>query len=181
MATRPKEEHHANQDGVTRAPLHLSLGEIRQLVALMHSSDVQEISIARPATGSRLVLRKTIEVIATPTGMTPANGTITVPVSAALPGAGGDPAPTPSVPPREYVTAPLVGTFHPAMRSNQPPLAHIGDVVRACQVVGAVETLNVMSEVEAQVAGRVVEILATPGQFVEYGQPLIALEPIAAP
>jgi biotin carboxyl carrier protein len=50
-------------------------------------------------------------------------------------------------------------------------------MVRVGQVVGSIETLNVLNEVESTVAGRVVEVKAEEGQAVEYGQPLIAVEP----
>jgi acetyl-CoA carboxylase biotin carboxyl carrier protein len=46
------------------------------------------------------------------------------------------------------------------------------------QVVGMIETLNVMTEVEATLAGRVLERRAEEGQAVEYGQPLLAVEPL---
>ena len=45
------------------------------------------------------------------------------------------------------------------------------------KIIGGIETLRVMNEVEAHMDGRVVEILVQPGQPVEYGQRLIALAP----
>ena len=53
----------------------------------------------------------------------------------------------------------------------------MGDVVREGQVVCAVEALNVFNEVEAPAAGRVLAIYVIDGQPVEYGQPLLAIEP----
>ncbi len=53
----------------------------------------------------------------------------------------------------------------------------VGDVVREGQVVAAIEALNVLNEVEASGSGRVHEILASDGQPVEYGQPLLVIEP----
>jgi biotin carboxyl carrier protein len=53
----------------------------------------------------------------------------------------------------------------------------VGDVVREGQVVAAIEALNVLNEVEAGSAGRVREILVHDGQPVEYGQPLVIIEP----
>jgi multidrug efflux pump subunit AcrA (membrane-fusion protein) len=52
------------------------------------------------------------------------------------------------------------------------------NVVREGQVVAAIEALNVLNDVEASGSGRVHEILASDGQPVEYGQPLLVIEPL---
>ena len=44
------------------------------------------------------------------------------------------------------------------------------------QVVGTIQSLNVINEVESLVAGRVVEIFVQEGQPVEYGQPLMTID-----
>ena len=51
-----------------------------------------------------------------------------------------------------------------------------GDQVRLGQIVGAIEALNVMNEVDTPIAGRVVEIVAKDGEPVEYGQHLITID-----
>ena len=52
----------------------------------------------------------------------------------------------------------------------------MGDRVKAGQLVGTIESLNVLNEVETSVAGRVVEVLVQDGQPVEYGQALMAID-----
>ena len=49
--------------------------------------------------------------------------------------------------------------------------------MKARQIVGAVESLKVLNEVYAPWDGFVVEILAFEGQAIEWGQPLLILEP----
>jgi pyruvate carboxylase len=55
-------------------------------------------------------------------------------------------------------------------------LVAMGDRVKAGQLVGTIESLNVFNEVEAAVAGRVVEIFVQDGQPVEYGQLLMTID-----
>jgi biotin carboxyl carrier protein len=77
---------------------------------------------------------------------------------------------------RHRVTAPLVGVFHPWLKPRGGTLVAVGDRVKAGQLVGTIESLNVFNEVETSVAGRVVEIHAQDGQPVEYGQVLVTIE-----
>jgi acetyl-CoA carboxylase biotin carboxyl carrier protein len=76
------------------------------------------------------------------------------------------------------ITAPLVGTFYRAAEPGGKPFVEIGDVVRVGQQVAIVEAMKLMNTVEADQAGRVVEILASDCDSVEYGQPLILLQPL---
>ena len=48
--------------------------------------------------------------------------------------------------------------------------------MKAGQLVGTIESLNVLNEVETTVAGHVVEILVREGQPVEYGQVLMTID-----
>ncbi|MYX34257.1 acetyl-CoA carboxylase biotin carboxyl carrier protein subunit [Streptomyces sp. SID8377] len=77
-----------------------------------------------------------------------------------------------------YVCAPTVGTFYHAPEPGERPCVCVGDLVRPGQPVGVLEVMKMMSVVEADVAGRVVEVVVPDGQPVEFQQPLIALEPI---
>jgi biotin carboxyl carrier protein len=52
----------------------------------------------------------------------------------------------------------------------------VGDRVKEGQLVGTIQSLNVLNEVETSVAGRVVEIHVQDGQPVEYGQLLMTID-----
>ncbi|MFF7214198.1 acetyl-CoA carboxylase biotin carboxyl carrier protein [Streptomyces sp. NPDC008238] len=77
-----------------------------------------------------------------------------------------------------YVCAPTVGTFYHAPDPGERPCVSVGDLVRPGQPVGVLEVMKMMSVVEADAAGRVVEVVVPDGQPVEFQQPLIALEPV---
>ncbi len=78
------------------------------------------------------------------------------------------------------VRSPLVGVFRSSMKEHGKPLVSTDETVRQGQVVAAIEALNVLNEVEAPTAGRVKEVLVEDGQPVEYGQPLLLVEPKVA-
>ncbi|WP_431960750.1 acetyl-CoA carboxylase biotin carboxyl carrier protein [Actinacidiphila sp. bgisy160] len=77
-----------------------------------------------------------------------------------------------------YVCAPTVGTFYHAPEPGERPCVSVGELVRPGQAVGVLEVMKMMSVVEADAAGRVVEVVVPDGQPVEFQQPLIALEPV---
>jgi acetyl-CoA carboxylase biotin carboxyl carrier protein len=52
-----------------------------------------------------------------------------------------------------------------------------GDTVDAGQTVGIVEAMKLMNQVTADVAGKVAKILAEDGQWVEFEQTLMLIEP----
>jgi acetyl-CoA carboxylase biotin carboxyl carrier protein len=78
---------------------------------------------------------------------------------------------------RITVCSPLVGTFYRAPEPTARPFVEPGDLVLPGQQVGIVEAMKLMNAVHADAAGRVVEILVGDGDSVEYGQPLLVLEP----
>ncbi len=75
------------------------------------------------------------------------------------------------------MTAPCVGIFRAGSRADTAPRTEVGATVQAGEVLGYVEAMGVMNDVEASCAGLVGEIAVEDGQPVEYGQPLFVLGP----
>lgn len=73
------------------------------------------------------------------------------------------------------ITSPLVGTFYAAKAEGVAPFISVGDTVKKGQVIGIVEAMKLMNEIEAETDGTVAEILVENEQLVEYGQPLVRL------
>lgn len=74
------------------------------------------------------------------------------------------------------VKAPLVGTFYSSPSPDSEPFVKVGDTVQAGQVLGIVEAMKLMNEIESEFSGKVTEILVENEQAVEYGQPLFVIE-----
>lgn len=71
------------------------------------------------------------------------------------------------------VRATVVGTFYRAGHPGMEPLVVEGSQVEENTVIGIIEALQVLTDIEAGYAGTVTAVLATDGQPVEYGQPLV--------
>lgn len=88
-------------------------------------------------------------------------------------------APSPEAGDGAHVLAPVLGTFYRAPRPGAAPFVEIGATVAPDTVVCIVEVMKLMTSVTAGVAGEVVEVLASDGTLVEYGQPLLRIRPAA--
>ncbi|MTD58220.1 acetyl-CoA carboxylase biotin carboxyl carrier protein [Amycolatopsis pithecellobii] len=75
------------------------------------------------------------------------------------------------------VNAATVGTFYRAPEPGGKPFVTEGDLVRPGQQIAIIEAMKLMIPVEADRAGRVVEICVADGTSVEHGQALLLLEP----
>jgi len=73
------------------------------------------------------------------------------------------------------VKSPIVGTFYEGASPDTPPFVKVGDKVEKGQTLCIVEAMKIMNEIECEVSGEVVEILAHDEDIVEYGQPLIRI------
>ncbi len=75
------------------------------------------------------------------------------------------------------VLSPMVGTFYRAPAPGESPFVAVGDRVKSGQSVCIIEAMKLMNEIEAEVSGQVMEILVQNGEPVEYGQPLMRINP----
>lgn len=78
----------------------------------------------------------------------------------------------------EQVLSPMVGTFYSRPRPEAQPFVEPGDVVEPGQTFCVVEAMKLMNEIQAEKKCRVLEILVRDGESVEYGQPLLVIEPL---
>jgi acetyl-CoA carboxylase biotin carboxyl carrier protein len=78
------------------------------------------------------------------------------------------------------IKSPIIGTFYTAASPDAPPFVKVGDQVQKGQVVCIVEAMKLMNEIESEVAGEVLRVIAENGQPVEYGEPLFAIRPQGA-
>ena len=154
----------------------LSVAELRQLIALMEKSDIEEITIEHEGDGLHLTLRKPAPVELDPSVLLGASELLE---SAALAGADSAAETEAEAANALDIRSTLVGFYRAVARRGAKPLAP-GDNVKEGQIIGAVEALNVLNEVESPAAGRVRKILVDDGQPVQYGQVLMMVEPLKA-
>lgn len=75
-----------------------------------------------------------------------------------------------------YVKSPFVGVFHRTGNDGKP-LVNVGDVIDKGALIGYVSTMNIRNNVVSEVKGKVVSILVEDNHGVEYGQPILTVEP----
>jgi acetyl-CoA carboxylase biotin carboxyl carrier protein len=150
----------------------MEIKKIREILRLIHETDVEEIEVWDKE--DRVRIRRTV------TG----NGH-DLEIAPRLPERSAPPAPP--APPAEpakaatrrahTVTSPLVGTFYRAPSPGADPFVEVGGRVRKGQTLCIIEAMKLMNEIEAEVDGVVAEVLVENGQPVEYGQALFLIEP----
>jgi acetyl-CoA carboxylase biotin carboxyl carrier protein len=115
-----------------------------------------------------------------PAAATPGSVTVTTPPDDQPPEAtraeAGSPTGAPSAT-AVAVTAPMTGTFYRAPAPDAPPCVTEGEQVEQGQTVGLVEVMKLYTELRADAAGVVLRVDAAEGSLVEYGQPLLWIEP----
>jgi acetyl-CoA carboxylase biotin carboxyl carrier protein len=75
------------------------------------------------------------------------------------------------------VKSPIVGTFYGSPSPGAAAFVAPGDHVEKGQVIGIIEAMKLMNEIESDVAGEVVKCLVSNGQAIEFGQPLFSVKP----
>lgn len=75
------------------------------------------------------------------------------------------------------VKSPIVGTYYDAPSPGSPAFVKVGDRVEPRQVLCIIESMKLMNEIEAEVAGTVIAKHVEDGRPVEYGQSLFTIRP----
>ncbi len=79
----------------------------------------------------------------------------------------------------KYITikSPMIGTFYRKPSPDKPVFAEVGDEVTPGKVVCIIEAMKLFNEIESEVKGRIVKVLAEDQTPVEYDQPLFLVDP----
>lgn len=138
----------------------MNLEEIEKLVSILRESKISELTVS--ADGTTVRLRKPL--IAAPAAKKQQLVRET-PKATVLP---MEDKPEPA---GQYLTAPMVGIFH-----SIDSVGARGNVIKAGQVVGVIESMKLMNDIISDQDGIIAEVLIEDGMPVEYGQNLFRLE-----
>ena len=144
--------------------------KVRRLIELMKEHDLSEIDLKQA--DHRVRIKRGGEVIAT----------TSAPASHAPARSSGPAAEAPARQPAAdagmlVIKSPMVGTFYKASGPDSAPFVKVGDRIGPEKTVCIVEAMKVFNEIPAGVSGQVVAILVENGAPVEFGQPLIKVDP----
>lgn len=154
--------------------------QIKELVTLVNSTDITDLEIEDGE--FRIRIRKEEKVVAAQP-MQIAEGQVSLsPPNIASFAAPLEQAAVRSAP-REHglveVAAPMVGTFYRSPAPDAAPYVQVGDSIVGGQILYIIEAMKMMNEIQSEVKGVVKQILVENGEPVEYGQPLLLIEPRA--
>ena len=160
------------------------LQELRDLVGFLKDNGIAEFDLHRGEQHVRIKFAQPVAPVFDPAQMqhlaamhaapapqiTPAPVPVQAPIQAAA-------APVAAEPEEKLheVKSPIVGSFYESSAPGATAFVKVGDTIAVGQTVCIVEAMKLMNEIESDVSGEVVRVLAKNGQPVEYGQPLFAV------
>ncbi|EGQ2913637.1 acetyl-CoA carboxylase biotin carboxyl carrier protein [Staphylococcus pseudintermedius] len=153
----------------------MNFKEIKELINILDNSNLTEISIEDK--GTTINLKKEKEIV---TQQISAPQQMVAPTVTAEPvqvNAASVYTPTTEADASlKTITAPMVGTFYKSPSPEESAYVQIGDQVTPDTTVCILEAMKLFNEIQAEVAGEIVEILVEDGQMVEYGQALFKVK-----
>ena len=159
--------------------------QIQELIKLINKSNIGEVSIEEK--GFKLTIKQKEEaaqtVIASPQPY-PQSFQPPVPIApqapAASPAPASDKAKTTDSATDNLITikSPMIGTFYRSASPGKPSFVEVGDEITTGKVVCIIEAMKLFNEIESEVKGRIVKVLADDASPVEYDQPLFLVDPM---
>ncbi|MCW8398778.1 acetyl-CoA carboxylase biotin carboxyl carrier protein [Legionella sp. PATHC038] len=161
----------------------MDIRKIRKLIELLEETGISEIEIKEGEESLRLSRHSSAPAIEAPQVhyvSTPA------PRQESLPSINNVPVPTATshqeskttmlMTPGHKIRSPMVGTMYTSPSPESPPFVTIGQTVKAGDVLCIVEAMKMFNEIEADRAGKIIDILVANGEPVEYDQVLFVIE-----
>ncbi|WP_283446135.1 acetyl-CoA carboxylase biotin carboxyl carrier protein [Helicobacter pylori] len=155
----------------------MNLSEIEELIKEFKASDLGHLKLKHEH--FELVLDKESAYAKHKNALNSAHSPAPIMVEASMPSTQ-TPVPmvcTPIVDKKEdFVLSPMVGTFYHAPSPGAEPYVKAGDTLKKGQIIGIVEAMKIMNEIEVEYPCKVVSIEVGDAQPVEYGTKLIKVE-----
>ena len=159
--------------------INMDFKQIQELIKMINKSNIGEVTIEEK--GFRLTIKQKEEpvqqVIAAPVQVQPMAQSM-MPQAAAAPSAEKPKAAEPVPSNLITIKSPMIGTFYRQSGAGKPIFVNVGDEVEVGQVVCIIEAMKLFNEIESEVSGRIVKVLAEDASPVEFDQPLFLVEPL---
>jgi acetyl-CoA carboxylase biotin carboxyl carrier protein len=167
----------------------MTVDQIRELIQLVTETGIAELEVERGDTRVRIRRAGVAgqEIVATTAGVLAPAAAAAGAGAGAGPSSGDAAAPAgpfetprekPSDPNLVLVKSPIVGTFYESSAPDAPPFVSVGERIQPGKVLCIIESMKLMNEIEAEMAGIVESRLVMNGQPVEYGEALFAIRAV---
>jgi len=156
----------------------MTVEEIRELIQLASEMGIAELEVQRGENRVRIRRAGTAapEILLAPTAPALiAAQAASAPAAAASPREALEKPPDPNV---VLVKSPIVGTYYESPSPGAAPFVRVGERVQPGKVLCIIESMKLMNEIEAEIAGIVESKLVLNGQPVEYGEALFGVRPV---
>lgn len=154
----------------------MDLRKIKKLIDILEESNLAEIEIKEGEESVRLsrMPKGGVPSLAPAPAYiahAPAHAPAPAPaLAAAAPASGGK-----DLPPGHVLRSPMVGTYYASPNPESQPFVKVGQAVKVGDTLGIIEAMKMFNQIEADVAGTIVAILASSGQPVEFDEPLFVI------
>ena len=152
----------------------MDLRKLKTLIDLVSESNISELEITEAEGKVRIVkggVAVAAAVVAAPAAAPAAPPAAAAPVAAA-PAA----EPVAAEPAGKVIKSPMVGTFYRSASPGAKAFVDVGSTVKPGEPICIIEAMKIMNEIEADVGGKILQILCENGQAVEFGQPMFIVE-----
>lgn len=149
----------------------MDMKQIKALLQEFDASSLSKLKITQDAFS--IELEKNIGVVAAPVMAAPV-AVASAPVASVA--AVETSAPAAPVLSGDMIVSPMVGTFYSAPSPDSAPFVKVGDRVKKGQVIGILEAMKIMNELEAEFDCEILSVLVSDAQSVEYDMPLFAVK-----
>ena len=157
----------------------LDLKELKEILQILEEKEIEEFELEEE--GMKLRIRKAAANSPNHAAAPPPFAPFVAPAVPVAPAAPAGMAAPAALAPEEaglvVVRSPMVGTFFRSPDPNSPPFVGTGDRVKVGQVLCIIEAMKLMNEIEAEVAGEIVQVHHENGQPVQYGEALFSIRP----
>lgn len=145
--------------------MKLNLDELKDLIATLEEGGVTEFEYEDENSRVRLAFGALGGAVQLPAA--PAAVAVKPAQAGAAPSDDADVA---------FITSPFVGTFYRAPSPDADSFTDVGKVIKPGQTLCIVEAMKLMNEIESDVSGTVLEVMAQNGTSVEFGQKLFKVK-----
>ena len=148
----------------------MDIRKVKKLIELLEESGIAEIEIHEGEESVRISRQTPGAQLFTQPMVVPQMAPVATAVAPAATEAEALPA-------GQTVRSPMVGTFYRSPSPGAPSFVDIGQTVSEGDTLCVIEAMKMFNQIEAEVSGKVIAILAENGQPVEFDQPLFVVEP----